>query len=65
MKMAEAENKRMSELLYKNQADTLTPLERNEMESMVFVYQVGNLRKAQGIAEAVLRGLLKSPDDLK
>ena len=65
MKMAEAENKRMSELLYKNQADTLTPLERNEMESMVFVYQVGNLRKSQGIAEAVLRGLLKSPDDLK
>ena len=65
MKMAEAENKRMSELLYKNQADTLTSLERNEMESMVFVYQVGNLRKSQGIAEAVLRGLLKSPDDLK
>jgi hypothetical protein len=64
-KMSKKENKRMSELLYKNQADTLTPLERNEMESMVFVYQVGNLRKSQGIAEAVLRGLIKSPDDLK
>ena len=65
LKMAKKENKRMSELLYKNQADTLTPLERNEMESMVFVYQVGNLRKSQGIAEAVLRGLIKSPEDLK
>ena len=58
MKMSEEQSKRQSELLYKNQADTLTPLERNEMESMMLVYQHGNLRKSQGIAEAVLRGLI-------
>lgn len=65
MKMSKAQAKRQSELLYKNQADTLTPLERNELESLLLVYQHGNLRKSQGIAEAVLRGLIKTPDDLK
>jgi len=65
MKMSDEQSKRQSELLYKNQADTLTPLERNELESMLLVYEVGNLRKSQGIAEAVLRGLIKTPDDLK
>lgn len=65
LKMSQEQSKRQSELLYKNQADTLTPLERNELESMLLVYEVGNLRKSQGIAEAVLRGLIKTPDDLK
>lgn len=65
MKMSDEQSKRQSELLYKNQADTLTPLERNELENMLLVYQIGNLRKSQGIAEAVLRGLIKTPDDLK
>jgi hypothetical protein len=64
MKMSKEQADRQSELLYKNQADTLTPIERNELESMLLVYQVGNLRKSQGIAEAVLRGLIKTPDDL-
>lgn len=65
MKMSEEQSKRQSELLYKNQADTLTPLERNELESLMLVYQYGNLRKSQGIAEAVLRGLIETPDDLQ
>lgn len=65
MKMAKDQAERQSELLYKNQADTLSPLERNELESMLYVYQIGNLRKSQGIAEAVLRGLIETPDDLQ
>lgn len=65
MKMPKEQAERQSELSYKNQADTLTALERNEMESLFYVYQIGNLRKSQGIAEAVLRGLIKTPDDLK
>ena len=65
MKMSKEQSDRQSELLYKNQADTLTPLERNELETLIFVYQIGNLRKSQGIAEAVLRGLIKTPDDLQ
>ena len=65
MKMPKEQAERQSELLYKNQADTITPLERNELEGLIFVYQIGNLRKSQGIAEAVLRGLIKTPDELK
>ncbi len=65
LKMSKEQSKRQSELLYKNQADTLTPLERNELETLMLVYQYGNLRKSQGIAEAVLRGLIKTPDDLR
>lgn len=65
MKMPQEQAARQSELLYKNQAGTITPLERNELEGLLMVYQLGNLRKAQGIAEAVLRGLIKTPDDLQ
>lgn len=64
MKMSEAENKRMSGLSDKIREETITPLERNEFEALFRVYQVGNLRKAQGIAEAVRRGLIKTIDDL-
>jgi hypothetical protein len=65
MKMPKEQSDRYSDLLFKNQADTLTALERNELESMLLIYQLGNLRKSQGIAEAVVRGLIKTPDDLQ
>lgn len=65
LKMPKDQAERQSELLYKNQANTLTPLERNELEALLNVYQMGNLRKSQGIYEAVLRGLIKTPDDLQ
>lgn len=64
MKMSEPENRRMRELLEKLREETITPLERNEADALFRVYQVGNLRKAQGIVEAVGRGLIKTPDDL-
>ena len=65
MKMSSAENKQMSELLGKQGAATITPLERNELDASMRVYQVGNLRKAQGISEAFQRGLIKTLDDLQ
>lgn len=65
MKMSEAENKRLSELSDKQREETISPLERNEFDALFQVYQVGNLRKSQGIYEAVQRGLIKTPDDLK
>ena len=64
MKMSGAENKRLSALLEKQREERITSLERNELDALLRVYQVGNLRKAQGIAEAVQRGLMKTPDDL-
>jgi len=65
MKMSEAENARMSSLLEKQREEMISPLERNELEALMRVYQVGNLRKSQGIYEAVRRGLIKAPDDLQ
>ena len=65
MKMSEAENNRMSELLDKQSEATITSLEKNELDALLRVYQVGNLRKSQGIYEAVQRGLIKTPDDLR
>ncbi len=65
MKMSEVENKRMSELLDRQREETITPLERNELDALFRVFQFGNLRKAQGIYEAVRRGLIENPDDLK
>ena len=65
MKMSETENARLSELLDKQREATISPLERNELDALFRVFQFGNLRKAQGIYEAVQRGLIKSPDDLE
>ena len=65
MKMSAGENQRMSELLAWQSEETITPLERNELDALIRVYQVGNLRKAQGISEALQRGLIKTPDDLQ
>lgn len=64
MKMSEAENNRMSGLLEKQREETITPLEQNELAALFRVFQVENLRKAQGISEAVQRGIIKTPDDL-
>jgi len=65
LKMPKEQSDRQSELLYKNQAGKLTPIERNELNALMNVYQMDNLRKAQGIYEAVLRNLIKTPDDLE
>lgn len=65
MKMSEAENARMSELLEKQREEMISPLERNELDALMRVYQAGNLRKSQGIYEAVLRGLIETSDDLQ
>src|SRR5207244_1100286 len=41
MKMSEAENNRMSELLAMQGEETITPLARNELDALIRVYQVG------------------------
>lgn len=62
--MPKKQSDRMSRLLYINQNEQITQKERNELDALMVVYQMGNLRKAQGIHEAFLRGLIKTPDDL-
>jgi hypothetical protein len=55
--MEAAQDSRLSELLYKQQAGDLSQLERVELQALMQVYQEGLLRKAQALAEAVRRGL--------
>ena len=64
LQMPNKQSKRHSELLYKNQAGTLTPEEKQELEFFQQVYGVTLSRKTDGIYEAIQRNLIKTPEDL-
>jgi hypothetical protein len=55
--MPEAEDRRLSELLQRQQAGALQPKEQGELTALMGLYQRGMLRKSQGLREAVRRGL--------
>ena len=65
LKLPEQQAERMSELSDKMQSGAMSKAEENELEIYLEIYNNANLRKAYGIAEAVRRGLISSPDDLK
>jgi hypothetical protein len=48
---------RLSTLLEQQQAGDLNELEQLELDALMRVYDIGTLRKAQALAEAVKRGL--------
>jgi hypothetical protein len=56
-KMDPVQNDRLAELQTRGKADGLTEAERVELLSLLHLYQVGQLRKSEGLAEAVRRGL--------
>lgn len=56
-KMEPVKNDRLGELQARGKADGLTEAERAELLVLLHQYQVGQLRKSQGLAEAVRRGL--------
>ena len=64
LQMPNKQSKRHSELLYKNQAGTLKPEEKQELEFFQQVYGVTLSRKTDGIYEAIQRNLIKTPEDL-
>ena len=64
LQMPNKQSKRHSELLYKNQAGTLKPEEKQELEFFQQVYGVALSRKTDGIYEAIQRNLIKTPEDL-
>ena len=64
LQMPKKQSARHSELLYKNQAGTLKPEEKQELDFFQQIYGVALSRKTDGIYEAVQRNLIKSPDDL-
>jgi hypothetical protein len=57
--MSAKEDRRLSQLLHRQQAGTLTDAERPELHSLMQLYQERLLRKAQALREAVRRGLRK------
>lgn len=64
-KLPKEQGDRMSELSKLRQTGLANNADNSEFEMYMEVYNIANLRKAYGIVEAVKRGLLKSPDDLK
>ncbi len=55
----------MSELSDIPQRRVMNNVEKSELEMYLEIYNNGNLRKAHGIVEAVKRGLITAPSDLK
>lgn len=56
-KMDEVQNQRLGDLQAKGKATGLTEAERYELLALLQIYQLGQLRKSEALAEAVLRGL--------
>lgn len=56
-RMDPVQSRRFGLLLDKQQAGTLTPEERPELWTLTRIYQLGQLRKAEALAEVVKRGL--------
>ena len=57
LQMDVADDNKLSQLLDKQQAGTLTETERIELIRLMQIYQSSLLQKAEGLAEAVQRGL--------
>ncbi len=64
LQMPKKQSERHSELLYKNQAGTLTAEEKRELDFFQQIYGLALARKTDGVFEAVERGLINSPNDL-
>jgi hypothetical protein len=56
-KMNEAQNQRLGQLQAKGKTEGFTEAERYELLALLQIYQLGQLRKSEAIAEAFHRGL--------
>ena len=59
MKMDAAQNQRLGDLQAEGKTRGLSFAERYELLALLQIYQIGQLRKSEGLAEAVRRGLRK------
>ncbi len=57
LKMDQVQNDRLGKLQSKGKTSGLTPAEQFELLTLIHMYQVGQVRKSEGLAEAVRRGL--------
>ncbi len=65
LKLSKQQDKRLSQLLENQRETRISTSEKIELEGLMVLYRMGNTRKAQGCLEAVRRGLIKTPADLK
>lgn len=56
-KMSEAQNQRLGDLQAKGKAERLNDAERYELLALLQIYQLGQLRKSEALAEVFRRGL--------
>ncbi len=64
LQMPEKQSNRLSRLLAKNSEENLTDDERNDLDNLMQINRLNDLRKAIGIVEALKRGLIKSAEEL-
>ncbi len=57
LKMDRDQNERLAKLQTKGKTTGLTEVERYELLALLQIYQLGQLRKSEALAEAVKRGL--------
>lgn len=57
-KMDTLSNQRLGELQQQGKISELTQTERYELLTLISIYQIGQLRKSEALAEAVKRGLI-------
>jgi hypothetical protein len=60
LKMDAVQNQRLGELQAQGKINPLSQAEQYELLALMQVYRFGQLRKSEGLAEAVLRGLRES-----
>lgn len=63
LKMNVSQNQRLLDLQTKGKTTGLSELERYELTSLLYIYQLGQLRKSEGLVEAVRRGLRRPLSD--
>jgi len=57
LKMDAVQNRRLGELQSRGKTSGLKPAEQFELLALIHLYQIGQVRKSEGLAEAVRRGL--------
>ena len=64
LQMQEKQSNRLSSLLAKNGESVVTDEEANELNDLMRINRLNDLRKAIGIVEAIKRGLINSAEEL-
>ncbi len=65
LKFSKSQERRFGQLLEKQRESQISAIEKLEIDGLIALNDVANLRKAKGCLEALKRGLISTPQDLK